>query len=507
MSKCLSANQKHDKGWCSSIMIVLQTDVKNQEPVSRQVRRAIERNMSKKLKQMQKKVQQTAPQVTFDNHTVTQFGLFGFLEAFKHMIGWQDIVKKHLQVNRRHNAKYLASDLLETLVDSACLGLFRFSHMDALQRDSSYQQCKDIRKVADESTLRYFLRQMSPETINQLAVMNQEILAHKFRVEKPREVWLDFDDSVITVFGEQEKSAVGYNPRYHGRRSFKVKVGFISGTGELVYLKLYDGATASNGEFLDFLKDTLAKLDPKQITVKGIRVDRGFFDEKLFAYLESEHIEYICKAKMTANVRKIANYLEETEQFESVSSCYAAADIHVPLPTWEKARRFVCIRETLEPKDKNGSQLCLDLPVYEYQAIVTSLDELTAEEIWHEYNQRANIENKIDELKVGLGMDQMSQHEFDRNQAFLWIKGLAYNLLNWFRLALLEDNACRYEVPTLRRMILNVPGNVVGHDRYRHIKLAPNEPLMKLVAIMRRKQDEFLITVTSLLIPLEKVAV
>ena len=104
-------------------------------------------------------------------------------------------------------------------------------------------------------------------------------------------------------------------------------------------------------------------------------------------------------------------------------------------------------------------------------------------------------------------MDQMSQHEFDRNQAFLWIKGLAYNLLNWFRLALLEDNACRYEVPTLRRMILNVPGNVVGHDRYRHIKLAPNEPLMKLVAIMRRKLDEFLITVTSLLIPLEKVAV
>ena len=80
-------------------------------------------------------------------------------------------------------------------------------------------------------------------------------------MEKPREVWLDFDDSVVTVFGEQGESAVGYNPRYHGRRSYKVKVAFISGTGELVYSKLYDGKTTSNGQFLEFLEETLAKLD------------------------------------------------------------------------------------------------------------------------------------------------------------------------------------------------------------------------------------------------------
>ena len=274
----------------------------------------------------------------------------------------------------------------------------------------------------------------------------------------------------------------------------------------MVYSKLYDGKTASNGQFLEFLEETLAKLDPKQITVKGIRVDRGFFDEKLFSYLESQQIEYICKAKMSANVRKIADYLEQCGDFESISSHYAAAEIRVPLPIWEKARRFVCIRETLEPKAKNEKQLSLDLPAYEYQAIVTSMDDLTAEEIWHEYNQRANIENKIDELKVGLGVDQMSQHEFIRNQAFLWIKGIAYNLLNWFRLALLEEEACRYEVPTLRRIILNVPANIVGNGRYRHIKMAPNAELMHIVSIMQRKLDEFLIQISSLLLPWEDFA-
>ena len=488
-------------------MMVLYNDMKNQESISRQQRRTLERETTKKIKQMEKKMNQAALPVTFDNQTITQFGLFGYLEAFKHVIGWKQLVEKHLLFTRRHNAKYSAVDLLETLVDSACLGLFRFSHMEVIRRDSSYQQCKEIDQVADESTLRYFLRQMSPEVIEQLATINQQLLAQKFRVEQPREVWLDFDDSVVTVFGEQEESAVGYNPRYHGRRSYKVKVAFVSGTGELVHLKLYDGKTASNGQFLEFLEKTLAAVESKQIIVKGIRIDRGFFDDKLFTYLENRQIEYVCKAKMSTNVRKIADHLEECEEFQSISSRYAAAEIRVPLPKWERARRFICIRETLEPKIANENQVILDLPSYEYQAIVTSLDNLTAEDIWHEYNKRANIENKIDELKVGLGVDQMSQHDFIRNQAFLLIKGISYNLLNWFRLALLDQEACRYEVPTLRRLILNVPGNIVGTDRYRHIKMAPNEKLMSVILIMKRKLDELLQEFIPMQLYLKDIAV
>lgn len=69
------------------------------------------------------------------------------------------------------------------------------------------------------------------------------------------------DDTIITVFGGQEGSEVGYNPRYHGRASYKAKVAFISGTGELVNAGLYGGKTASNGSFLEFLHETLTRLN------------------------------------------------------------------------------------------------------------------------------------------------------------------------------------------------------------------------------------------------------
>ncbi len=44
---------------------------------------------------------------------------------------------------------------------------------------------------------------------------------------------------------------------------------------------------------------------------KGIRMDKGFFDEDNFAYLEEQCIEYICKAKLTSTMRKVIKYLNE----------------------------------------------------------------------------------------------------------------------------------------------------------------------------------------------------
>ena len=278
-------------------MMIPQTTVNKQEIVSRQVRRAQERELTKKLKRMQRSVDQKALPVTFDNETVTQFGLFGLLEGFKDIIGWRSILNETLFIKRHHNVLYSPTELIDTIVDAVSLGLSRFSHMRALKNDPGYQKTKQIEKVADESTLRNLLNKFTQETLQQLETINKRILIGKWAAEKPREVWIDFDDTVITVFGEQEDSAVGYNPRYPGRRSYKVKVAFISGSGELVHIKLYDGKTASNGEFLDFLKETLAIFDKQKIVVKGIRVDRGFFDEKLFNFLDGLELQYIWNAK------------------------------------------------------------------------------------------------------------------------------------------------------------------------------------------------------------------
>ena len=43
-----------------------------------------------------------------------------------------------------------------------------------------------------------------------------------------------------------------------------------------------------------------------------------------------------------------------------------------------------------------------------------------------------------------------------------------------------------------RRLILNVPGNVVGNGRYRHIKLAANQWLQVVVDKIKNNLREFI---------------
>ena len=90
--------------------------------------------------------------------------------------------------------------------------------------------------------------------------------------------------SIYCVTNEMKKSKflsesdeVGYNPRYHGRRSYKAKVAFVSESCELLNAGLYGGKTSSNGGFLEFLQETLSMVAP-QTVVKGVRMDKGFFE-------------------------------------------------------------------------------------------------------------------------------------------------------------------------------------------------------------------------------------
>ena len=81
---------------------------------------------------------------------------------------------------------------------------------------------------------RDLLKALPENACDNLQALNKSLLEAQTNTQSPREVMMDFDDTVVTVFGTQEKANVVYNPKYHGRPSYKEKVGIISGTKELL---------------------------------------------------------------------------------------------------------------------------------------------------------------------------------------------------------------------------------------------------------------------------------
>lgn len=445
-----------------------------------------------------KKILKKLRPVAFDNNTVTEAGNFQFLARFKELIGLDTLIESHFHLEQKANCVYSAKKLVDHMLDCALLGHTRFSHMNALQSDPGYQIVTGIDRFPDESTFRGFLNKLSWSHLIQLVALNRDLLVHKARTGEKRLVWIDIDDTVITLFGEQEGATMGCNPRYHGRPSYKVRVAFIAESGELIHLQLNPGNTNGMKDLLSFVKEVEGML-PSEWIIEGIRADCGFADDAVMAYAEERGWQYIFKLPKKATVKKAITYLqqhpafwetlseeEEYITFATEDDRWAAADIPILLTKWEKARRCVIYREAHETEGTNDGQLTLNLTTYSFQAIVTNAD-LKPLPLLRSYNKRANIENRIDELKEGYAVEQNSQHSMLRNLLFSWIKAIAYNVMVWFKQALMPESLQRCEIQTIRRMVIRVPGNVVGSGRYQHIRLAPNPTLAVIVESMQKK--------------------
>lgn len=307
----------------------------------------------------------------FTNQTVSNNASYTYVEAFKSIIDFKTLIDNVISYNKPSNSIYSVTNIIDYMIDAVILGYSRFSHMDDLRKDPVYKKMKSF-DLPSEKVCRDLLKALPEEAKGELRSLNKKLLALQAQNQEPKEVMLDFDDTVCTVFGNQEGSACGYNPRYHGRPSFKEKVAIISQNHELLDVTLEEGTHHSNFNFIEFLESCINTL-PNSWYLKRIRTDRGFFDQKNFEYCEDNGYEYITKAKMQKGIPKIIDYVNDHPQdyhWTTINKTFSVTEITVPLPAWSRARRFIIVKKSL-PKTDNG-QLIFDEFTYEYQTIVTN---------------------------------------------------------------------------------------------------------------------------------------
>jgi hypothetical protein len=98
---------------------------------------------------------------------------------------------------------------------------------------------------------------------------------------------------------------------------------------------------------------------------------------------------------------------------------------------WDRPR-FVVIREQLRAERASLGRKLLDVPGYIFRVFVSNL-ALPPEEIWRDYNHRADMENRIAELKHDLAADDFCLHEFFATEAAF--RSILFNLLGEFQRA------------------------------------------------------------------------
>jgi hypothetical protein len=155
------------------------------------------------------------------NHTgLTHFGRVYFFHEFLQVLQLRHFLARNLRYPRR-NRRYSLSQMILALVYPLVLGLDRLETASFLRSNGTFQYLTGLPSFPDPQTLRRFLLHAPDSFWEQMHRVNDRLLQNIIHLPDHRSrLIFDLDSSVVTVFGRQENAAVGYNPRYRGKRSY-----------------------------------------------------------------------------------------------------------------------------------------------------------------------------------------------------------------------------------------------------------------------------------------------
>ncbi|MFN8331240.1 MAG: transposase [Saprospiraceae bacterium] len=230
-----------------------------------------------------------------------------------------------------------------------------------------------------------------------------------------------------------------------------------------------DSYTSNNIE--SFLDDTFEKLGNKKIGL--LRADSGFYDKKVFNYLEGKGINYIIAARMYSPIQQT---ITSHRIWLKMAAGLEIADTQYKSPNWQSGKRMIIIRQHIPTRPKaTGRVLSLfkDEEIYKryrYSCFITNLN-LPAEQIWTLYRQRADAENRIKELKYDFGSSSFNVNSFYATEAALNFVMMAYNFVSLFRQVVLNTKV-HEQMKTLRYRVFAIGGYIIQKGNQRILKLS-----------------------------------
>jgi hypothetical protein len=417
--------------------------------------------------------------IACDHRGLTHFGGIYFFHEFLRMLQLRNFLATHLTYPRRNN-RYHLSQMILALLYPIVLGLDRLETASFLRSNSTFQYLTGLPSFPDPQTLRRFLLHPPEAFWEQLHRVNDRLLQTFIHLPSRRSrLIFDLDSTVVTVFGKQEDAAVGYNPRYRGKRSYDPLLCIEANSSYLWDAELRPGNAGTWEGAIEVLDTCFANVPP-DIRELRVRADAGFGFDPVFVALEAQPAQYAVVARLTTGLKRLLPGLS----YHSVNRHWEMAEFEHCLHGWLQARRFVVARRFLEPEEAETTLFAMGR--YIYRAWVTNLP-LTPAGIWYFYDGRAGIEPRIRELREDFALRKIPTASFAANALFLEIIRLAYNLVTAFQRSCLDDSWQALTLQKLRYKLFLIPGELTRPQNRPVLRLRPSPMIEDLTEKILRK--------------------
>jgi hypothetical protein len=204
------------------------------------------------------------------------------------------------------------------------------------------------------------------------------------------------------------------------------------------------GAQGILRRLLDKLRDAFPKATFR------VRLDGGFAQPKLFAFLERQRVEYVVAMANNARLDKRARRLMGKARMLSKATGRTAhlyGETRYAARTWKRKRRVVIKAEVVRHPGRD--------PKNNPRFVVTNLPD-GPEAVYQFYCGRGDVENRLKELHHGLEMDRTGCSRFLANQFRVLLTLAAYVLFQELRRRAAGTALADAQVTTLRERLLKL---------------------------------------------------
>jgi hypothetical protein len=371
----------------------------------------------------------TLPELRFEDQTLTSFSGLVLFQKFFASIDLKNRLRRCFEPVKSGKVFHPATVFLQLIVH-LLLGFRELQDSRYYRDDPLVQRLLGLRRLPTVATVSRILKQATAQSVDALRGFLRERVLDGLRTFRPTRVTLDFDGSVLSTQRRAEGTAVGFNKKKKGARSYYPLFCTIAQTGQVLDFLFRPGnvhdSHGAEGFILACIEAVRALLPNAVIEV---RMDSAFFSDAIVGTLARQGVEFTVSVPFERFV-ELKKMIEQRRRWRRVDSETHFFEADWRPQCWDRRFRFVFIRTRVKRQQKGPIQLDLFEPYeygYEFKVIVTN-KTVKAKRVAAFHEGRGSQEGIFAELKSHCHLDYVPVRTLYGNQTYLLAGLFAYNL-------------------------------------------------------------------------------
>lgn len=339
---------------------------------------------------------------------------------------------------------------------------------DKLKSNEAWEKLHGCKRTLNTAQLQRLLDKITPHEINLLRPLLRQIFLSALKSLKPSQVVL-FLDSCVYV-NDEAKCRGGVKPTYKKKKAYHPINLIWQGLYVDTVFQRGDYSTNHDGVAITMLKEAVPLIrealgENIQIIV---RMDSGYYDQKIFAACEELSIHFVCAGKRYSDHKHLEEkvFYDFDGTFENNNSCWHYCRFEERRAQWDINMKYraLFLRAT---KEDGEALLGLDSRI-----ILTNMDEkqCSDEEIIC-YDHSRGLDELTHRAAKEFSDEKMPCLDYCANAFWYTLSIIAFNLFQIFKrnIACFPYNAYPN---TIRRKLFDLAGKIVGGSRSLKLRIS-----------------------------------